>query len=91
MAVAVSYDGWSKQRKVIAPMFNHNKALTYIESINQVMDKLLYDLKKFAESGEKFHLASHIGRMTLDVILNVGDKILVTDFGVLDPIHSGVA
>ena len=69
MAVAVSYDGWSKQRKVIAPMFNHNKALTYIESINQVMDKLLYDLKKFAESGEKFHLASHIGRMTLDVIL----------------------
>ena len=35
IATAVCYDGWSKQRKVTAPMFNHTKALTYIESINK--------------------------------------------------------
>ena len=71
IATTVSYNGWAKQRKVNAHMFTNSKVLTYIDEVNQVVDKLLDYLKKFAESGEKFHLARYIGRMTLDVILYV--------------------
>ena len=75
IATTVSYNGWAKQRKVNAHMFSHTQVLTYIDEVNQVVDKLLDDLKKFAESGEKFYLARYIGRMTLDVILYVCDLI----------------
>lgn len=60
---------WARNRRLLTPAFHFDILRPYMTINNRCTDIFLEKLEKFAEKGEYFEVFSHIGLLTLDIIL----------------------
>lgn len=65
------YTEWKTKRSSLHHTFNHRQLTNSIEAHNTAGDKLVDELKAYAESGDSLTMESFLHNTTVDVIMKV--------------------